>query len=74
MEWGGGCCSMGGGFSSGGTFVVYGQKLNRNSVKKMQDRSDAGHEGCRTGEIRTGSVRTGGVTERRDAGQEKCRK
>ena len=33
----------------------------------MQDRSDAGHEGCRTGVIRTG-----GVQDRKDAGKVGC--
>ena len=51
----------------------------------MQDRSDAGHEGCRTGVIRTGGVqdrkdagkvgcRKGGMQERWDAGKVGCRK
>ena len=49
------------------------KKLNRNRVNKMQDRSDAGHEGCRTGVIRTGGVRTGGMQDRKYAGKVGCR-
>ena len=71
--WGGGFVSKGAGFSSDGRSVVYGQKLNY-VLKKMQDRWDVEHEGCRTVVMQTGGMRTGGKQDRRDAGQEGCRK
>ena len=43
------------------------KKLNRNSVQKMQDRLDAGQEGCGQGGCRTGRMQGGW-----DAGQVGC--